>query len=344
MSQDIAVRTPQPVALDLDHLKMIANTNFVPPGLRGNLPAIMAAVATGRELGLGDMSALRSIHIIDGKATFSAELMVMLVRRHGHSVTGEVSANEAKVTGTRSDTGDTMTSVWTLEMAKRAGLLGKSNWAKYPEAMLWARAASQLCRMLFADCFAGGTYTAEELEDVDTIPAAAPAAMSATITEAQKKKANVLVGQLRDAEGRLTTEDIYAAAGKRPAEFVDDDGELHWAPLRDSLTKREASVLIDRLQQFDDSGAEDVIGVEWAKGANAPVSGESDSGAAAFESDSPDAGLSPAQFKKLLADAGIPADVLLEAAHRLFPGASSTGELDRVQLGELWEELTRVHV
>jgi len=68
-----------------------------------------------------------------------------------------------KVTGKRSDNGDEMSVTWTLEMAERAGLLNKQNWKKYPEAMLWARAASQLCRMLFADCFAGATYTPEEI-------------------------------------------------------------------------------------------------------------------------------------------------------------------------------------
>jgi hypothetical protein len=89
--------------------------------------------------------------------------MVARVRQEGHSVTGEVTEGTAIVRGKRKDNGDEMTSTWTLAMADRAGLLGKGNWKKYPEAMLWARAASQLCRMLFSDCLAGATYTAEEL-------------------------------------------------------------------------------------------------------------------------------------------------------------------------------------
>ena len=161
---DLAVRQANETAvLTNDQLSYIAGTEFVPQGLRGNLPAILACVATGRALGIPDITALRSIHIIDGKATYSAELMVMLVRRQGHSITGEVAAGAATVVGTRKDNGDTMTVTWTLEMAERAGLLNKQNWRKYPESMLWARAASQLCRMLFADCFAGGTYTPEEI-------------------------------------------------------------------------------------------------------------------------------------------------------------------------------------
>jgi len=180
--RDIAVRDTgqQLTVLTNEQLQYIAGTEFVPPGLRGNLPAILACVATGRALGIADMSALRSIHIIDGKATFSAELMVQLVRRKGHSITGEVSEGSATVTGTRADNGDTMTATWTLQMAERAGLLGKTNWKKYPEAMLWARAASQLCRMLFADCFAGATYTPEELEDGSGPPAPRESAAAVT--------------------------------------------------------------------------------------------------------------------------------------------------------------------
>jgi hypothetical protein len=169
MSTDLAVRDTQPrqlTALSTDQLQFIANTEFVPRDLRGNLPAIMACVATGRALGIADITALRSIHIIDGRPTYSAELMVMLARRAGHSIQGEVEEGRAVVRGKRLDNGDEMTVTWTLAMAERAGLLSKQNWRKYPEAMLWARAVSQLCRELFADCFAGATYVPEELEDV----------------------------------------------------------------------------------------------------------------------------------------------------------------------------------
>ncbi len=68
------------------------------------------------------------------------------------------------------------------------------------------------------------------------------------ITEAQKKKLNVLIGRLRDGD-RLTTEHLYRAVKREPV--PGDDGELHFGPLRDSLSKREASELIDRLEKFE---------------------------------------------------------------------------------------------
>ena len=60
MSTALAVREPNQVLLTSDQLSYIAATEFVPPGLRGNLPAILACVAMGRELGIGDMVALRA--------------------------------------------------------------------------------------------------------------------------------------------------------------------------------------------------------------------------------------------------------------------------------------------
>lgn len=173
-------RYVEPVAthaapLTTDQLKYIANTDLIPKAYRGNLPAMMACILTGRALGLDDLHALRAIHVVDGKATLSAELMVTLVRRAGHSLSGEMSADAATARGKRKDTGDEMVVTWSLEDATRAGLAGKQNWAKYPQSMLWARAVSQLVRMLFPDAMLGLAYTADEMGDdgtvvVDAIP------------------------------------------------------------------------------------------------------------------------------------------------------------------------------
>lgn len=165
-STDLAIRDRQEIVrLDTQQIQYLANTEFVAAGMRGNLPAIFACIATGREIGIGDMAALRHIHVIDGKPGFSAEIMVVKVRRDGHSITtvGEITDKSVTVKGTRGDNDDTMTYTFTAEMAERAGLLNKQNWKRYPESMLWARAVSQVCRMLFADCFAGATYTPDEL-------------------------------------------------------------------------------------------------------------------------------------------------------------------------------------
>jgi hypothetical protein len=369
MTTDLTVRpdAQQLTVLTNEQLSYIAATEFVPPGLRGNLPAILACVATGRALGIADMTALRSIHIIDGKATFSAELMVMLARQRGHSIQGEVADGVARVVGKRADNGDTMTVEWTLAMAERAGLLNKQNWRKYPEAMLWARAVSQLCRELFADCFAGATYVPEELEDTvggssadipgvepahtGSVPAAessgeSPPSPTVEIhkaaaavrgdnppvdmadpdipfgdapvpehqppeqtwaTAAQKKKLDTLVGQLRNA-GVVTTDRVYELAGREAV--VGEDGVLHWAPLRDALTKAEASRLIDALENIEVGDTLAVI--EQLLLAHAETTGRADATALAIEKARQDK--SPAQFAVWMRQQGARLDALVRAA------------------------------
>ncbi len=165
---ELAVHEPQSAELQgrlsNEQVQAIANTDFVPKGYRGNLPAIAACIYTGRELGLGDLEALRSINVIDGRPSLSAELMTKLVRARGHSIRGKFAPSTVTVYGRRVDNGDEMEVEWTLEMAKTAGLADKQNWKRYPEAMLWARAVSQLCRMLFADCLRGLSHTGDEVE------------------------------------------------------------------------------------------------------------------------------------------------------------------------------------
>jgi hypothetical protein len=80
-------------------------------------------------------------------------------------------------------------------------------------------------------------------------------------TPAQAKKLNVLVGKLREG-GKITTQQLYNALAKTRnlevsvmADLVrgeDLDG-LHWGPLRDSLTKLEASDLIERLTALEET-------------------------------------------------------------------------------------------
>ena len=145
----------------------VNRTPFVPKGMQGQPEAVLACVLYGRELGLGPMQALNSIHVIEGKATASPELMRALVAKAGHRIDVAENTNEVCVLkGKRADTEAEATVKWTLEDAKAANLTGKDNWRKYPRAMLVARATSELCRILFPDVIAGLSYTPEEIESV----------------------------------------------------------------------------------------------------------------------------------------------------------------------------------
>lgn len=86
----------------------------------------------------------------------------------------------------------------------------------------------------------------------------------AKATAAQTKKLNVLVGRLLDA-GQITREQLYAAMARERQIDADlmigvidgarDENGLHWGPLRDTLTKAEATGLIDRLSKLEEKVA-----------------------------------------------------------------------------------------
>lgn len=162
-STDVAVMTPSTWDMVLHQAEVLASSNLVAKQFRGRPQDIMTAAIMGYPLGWDVTVSMRYVHVIDGKPSVSPEGMLALVRRAGHSVTGKADATGATVTGRRADTGDSMSFTFTLDDADRAGLLNKTNWQNYPQSMCWARALSQLCRMLFSDVLLGAAYTPEEL-------------------------------------------------------------------------------------------------------------------------------------------------------------------------------------
>jgi hypothetical protein len=140
----------------------IYDTPFVPDGLRGSAPAVAAAILTGRELGIGPMTALQHIHVIHNKPGLSALLMRSLIQGQGHEWQDvKVTDTEVSLKARRRGETEWTTASFTAEQARRAGI----DLGKYPQDKLYARATSRLARRKFADVIAGMPYSAEELED-----------------------------------------------------------------------------------------------------------------------------------------------------------------------------------
>lgn len=146
----------------------ISNTQFVPESYRGKPDAVVAAILTGREMGIGPMQSLRQIHMIDGRPSFSADLMMAKMRAGGVVVLEtETTEQRAWIKARRKDTGEEAEVEWTTADAEKAGLLSKRNWKTYPGDMLWARAVGRLARRLGSDLLGGLVYSKEEMEDWD---------------------------------------------------------------------------------------------------------------------------------------------------------------------------------
>jgi hypothetical protein len=135
--------------------------------------AAFAIIATGRELGLTAMQSLRSIHVIEGKPTLSADLVAALVKSRADVCEwfrlvrsdAQVATYQTKRRGEPEPT--TMSFSW--EDAQRAGVTGKDNWRKYPAAMLRARCITALARAVYPD-LAMGIYDPDEIGDVTPAP------------------------------------------------------------------------------------------------------------------------------------------------------------------------------
>jgi len=141
-----------------------AAANIVPTAFRGKPNDIMLAVGLGEGMGLTPAESLYRIHVIEGKPTASAELIASNVRRSGHvmRVTGDAQSCTAEIIR-KDDPKFTHRKTFSMEDAKRAGLLNKSNWSRYPAAMLEARAVSAVARSACPEALYGVIYTPEEM-------------------------------------------------------------------------------------------------------------------------------------------------------------------------------------
>lgn len=139
----------------------LVKTGFLPSAVKTPGQAL-SIIFTGQEIGIPPMHALRSIHVIQGKPTMSAELMLALFKQRGGKAQWRRSDGDVAELWLRHPNGDEHVETFTLEDAKRASLTSKDGWRNYPKAMLRARATSAGLRAVAPDIIAG-IYDPEEL-------------------------------------------------------------------------------------------------------------------------------------------------------------------------------------
>lgn len=160
-----------PSRTEVEAMAFLANTlvrSTVPlPADALTAEAVFAKLLVGREWGLGPMVSIYQIHFIEGKATLPASIQVALVAARGLGRIEVVLSEDdrACVQVSRNDWQPDrhVLVTWTLEDARRAGLLDKKNWRKYPRAMLVARAQTEAIHQCFPDLLAGNVCSPDEL-------------------------------------------------------------------------------------------------------------------------------------------------------------------------------------
>ena len=224
----------------------IAATDFVPTAYRGQSAAVAAAILAGRELGIGPMTALQHLHVIEGRPAMSAQLMRALVLAAGHQLRiVEATTTRCTIAGTRK--GGTEAAVtWTMDDAKRAGLAGRPSWSRYPRQLLLARATGELCRGIFPDVIGGMAYTVEEIADLDaetasgwapTEPAPAKTVARAPRQPGRGKGTSTLPAAPSPVQTPPAVEDVQAPPPPPPEEPpLPDELEEPAPPMSDAVT------------------------------------------------------------------------------------------------------------
>jgi hypothetical protein len=152
----------------------LAGSGMLPRQYQNNPASVLWALEYGRAIGLDVITTTQSVHVIQGRATASADLMASLTRRAGHRMRISGDDTRAEVTIFRADDPEfPFTAVWDIAKATRAKLTGKDTWKQFPGAMLRARAISECVRMACPEVLHGSIYTPEEIGanvDADGMP------------------------------------------------------------------------------------------------------------------------------------------------------------------------------
>ena len=175
--------TPRNLEEALKFADIMSKSDLVPKDFKDKPGNILVAIQKGLEIGLSPMAALESIAVINGRASLWGDALLGLVQ-----VSPQYEwHNEAESTPTKGvcivkRKGHEPHRVeFSIEDAKRAGLLGKSGpWQQYTARMLTLRARAFALRDKFADVLKGLSMAEEALD----IPQSQPQTVSAEVQPA----------------------------------------------------------------------------------------------------------------------------------------------------------------
>lgn len=241
-------------------------TSFCPSAFQGKAGEATAAILAGSEVGLSPLAALNAYDVIQGRPAPKAITLRALVQSAGHEIWLE-SASDRQVVmrGRRRGEQNVQTSDWTISRATALGLTNKQQWKQQPQAMLTARATSEIARLVGSDVILGIPYSSEELADesdavtepVQRTPRKATAKRAAA-PEPPEPDAEPIAGTIeREDDGdqvtRLQLTKIAAQMGDLG--ITDRDEALAYVadvierPIesRNELTRAEASRLIEHM-------------------------------------------------------------------------------------------------
>jgi len=260
----------------------LCGTALAPKQYRGDAASGTAAILYGDEVGMSPLQSLQNIYVVHGTPGLSARAMVALVISRGHRVWTKVDTpTRVVVCGQRAGSDVVEESDWTIDRAKRAGYYeqNKSSYEGKPQEMLYARAASVICRKVAPDALLGMSYSAEELRDAPSIPGevvsnrrtaadytgtSAPAAAvpspRAAVEQEQQAPPSITAAQSRALHAALARTGMSdRAAGLA---WIGSELDREITTTKD-LTKDDASLLLDRIGELERNTPTSQVDDNW---------------------------------------------------------------------------------
>lgn len=266
--------TDQPTALVVHTLdegltlsQALAKASPILPKHCKDAPSILAVVLAGQELGLPPMLAMRSIHLVEGRPVISADMQLALAARAGVKWSWvSATAERAELHLTRPGWPDHV-QVYTIEMAKRAGLAGKNTWKAHPEAMLRARCVTSAMRSYCPDILTGVLDPDEEVEITSRI-------LPTSGAKATDARTTFIDAEVVDAEVVESTPDEVAALRTEALRLARISGRQKAVDIIEAATNENAAFYqghIDKLTKLIEKGtsaAETALGSTASTGPN----------------------------------------------------------------------------
>lgn len=151
--------------------EIISKSSLCPKAYKDRPGDVLIAVQMGAEVGLSPMQAVQNIAVINGNPSIWGDAALALVK-----ASSVFEFADEKIVGSWDKT-DAVASClvkrkkhaaierkFSYENAKRAGLIGRDTWIRYPERMLQMRARSWALRDMFPDVLKGFSIYEEAID------------------------------------------------------------------------------------------------------------------------------------------------------------------------------------
>ena len=182
---ELARREAAPLSLD-ERMRLataLAEASMLPKAYAQSPANVLLAIDYAQGLGLDPGLAVHVMDVIEGTPDLKASTLAGMVRRAGHRLRVFGDAQSATCQIIRHDDPEFVyESVWTIDMAKAAGLTGKQNWKAYPADMLRNRAMKQCARMACSELFLGPLAAPDLTDDAPWPDTPTPAQQAAQAT------------------------------------------------------------------------------------------------------------------------------------------------------------------